>query len=124
MRFPPLPSTLAAVILAALDLSACSPAAQLECPTAELRTADGVLVDTKADMAAYGARFQSGYAGNALPEAVAAVRAQYPAATPDEIQNFLVAAYCPVARQAGGDTATQKASLKKFEAALSAILQP
>ena len=112
----------AAALAAALALAACSQPKPLECPTPQMRGADGVLADSSADIAAYGARFQSGYGGNILAEAVAAVRAQYPGATASEVQNYLIAAYCPVARQSAPDAATQAANLARFETALAAAV--
>lgn len=112
----------AAALAAALALAACSKPAAIECPTPQMRGADGVLADSSADIAAYGARLREGYGANALAEAVAAVRAQYPGATASEVQNFLIAAYCPVARQSAPDAAGQAASLARFETALAATL--
>lgn len=111
-----------ALALSALALSGCGKPADLECPVPQLRGADGVLKDTSQDIAAYGARFQSGYGGNAIAEAIAAVRQQYPGASNAEITDFLVAAYCPIARQNAVGASAQKASLQQFEAALAANL--
>lgn len=108
--------------LAATTLAGCTPAPGLECPTAQMRGADGVLVETTKDITAFGARFADGYGGNTIPEAIAAVRQAYPAATTEEIRNFLIAAYCPVARSSAPGTSDQKENLEQFESALVANL--
>lgn len=108
--------------LAALALSACGKPDDLSCPTAQMRGADGVLADGSAEIAAFSSRFESGYAGNAIAEAVEAVRQQYSGATDAEVTNFLVAAYCPVAKQGAVGASAQQAALQQFEAALAANL--
>jgi hypothetical protein len=107
---------------AALALAACSPPPKIECPTAQMRGSDGVLKETPAEIATYGARFKEGYGGNAIPEAIAAVRQAWPAATDDEVRNFLVAAYCPVARDTNTGKEDQKEDLDQFETSLIANL--
>lgn len=106
----------------ALALTACGKPSDIECPTVQLRSADGVLVDTKADIEAYGVLFQAGYEGNTIPDAVAAVRQKYPGATTEEIRNFLIAAYCPIARQDAVGASAQKAKLQQFEGVLATNL--
>jgi hypothetical protein len=113
---------LCTLALAALAVAGCTPAPGLECPTAQMRGADGVLVETPKDIAAFGARFAEGYGGNTIPEAIAAVRQAWPAATTEEIRNFLVAAYCPVARTSAPGKSDQKENLEQFESALVANL--
>lgn len=122
MRTPVSAPALPLAPLAALALAGCTPSPGLECPTAQMRGADGVLVETPNDIAAYGARFADGFGGNTIPEAIAAVRQAWPAATPDEIRNFLVAAYCPVARASAPGKSAQKDNLQQFESTLIANL--
>jgi hypothetical protein len=111
-------------LAAAIALTACTPSKPLECPTAQMRGADGVLVETSAEIAAFGDRFREGYSGNAIPDAIAAVRQQYPGATDDDVRNFLIAAYCPVARETASGLSAQQAGLQQFETALAANLAP
>jgi hypothetical protein len=108
--------------LGACALAACTPPAGLECPTARMPGADGAPVETTRDIAAYGARFADGYGGSTIPEAIAAVRKAYPAATTEEVRTFLVAAYCPVARASAPGKSDQKDNLEQFEMALVANL--
>ena len=112
-----------ALLSTTLALAACGKPESIECPTAQL-PADGVLTDTTADMKAYGEMFVSGYSGNAIPEAIRAVRAKYPGATDSEVRNFLIAAYCPIARETAVGKEAQRASLQQFEATLGANLAP
>lgn len=111
-----------AALAAALALAACSPPPAIECPVAQMRGSDGVLKETPGEIAAYSARFKEGYGGNAIPDAIAAVRQAYPTATSAEIQNFLVAAYCPVARDTVTGKKEQKEELDQFETSLVANL--
>jgi hypothetical protein len=110
-----------AIVSTTLTLAACGKPESIECPTAQL-SANGVLADTSADIKTYGELFAGGYSGNAIPEAIRAVRAKYPAATDSEIRNFLIAAYCPIARGAAVGKDQQQAALQQFEAALGANL--
>jgi hypothetical protein len=115
--------TLAASILM-LALSSCGAPSNVECPVPQMRAADGVLVETSAEIAAYSELFESGYSGNAIPEAVRLVRKKYPGATTAEIRNFLIAAYCPIAQQSAVGAPAQQASIQQFETALDANLAP
>jgi hypothetical protein len=111
------------LLLAGLALASCGKPDSIECPTAQLPV-NGVLADTSADIKAYGEMFAAGYSGNAIPEAIASVRKQHPGASKAEITNFLIAAYCPIARSSAVGASDQKAKLQQFEAALGANLQP
>lgn len=111
--------SLLALAAPALALAACGPPQSIECPTVQL-PANGVLADTSADIKTYGAMFVEGYQGNILPEAIRSVRAKYPGATDSEVRNFLIAAYCPVARGTAVGRDAQQAALQQFEASLGA----
>jgi hypothetical protein len=112
-----------ALVSTTLVLAACGQPEAIECPTAQL-PANGVLADTSADIKSYGALLAGGYSGNVLPEAIRAVRDKYPGASDSEVRNFLIAAYCPIARGAGVGKDAQRAALQQFEAALGANLAP
>jgi hypothetical protein len=111
------------LVLVPLALAACSAPASIECPTVQL-PANGVLADTSADIRSFGEMFAEGYQGNVLPEAIRSVRAKYPGASDSEVRNFLIAAYCPIARGSAVGKDAQQAALGQFEAALGANLSP
>ena len=83
-----------------------------------------MLADTSADIKTYGEMFVEGYQGNTIPEAIRSVRAKYPGASDSEIRNFLIAAYCPIARATAVGKDAQQAALGQFEAALGSNLAP
>jgi hypothetical protein len=111
------------IALVPLALAACAKPESIECPTAQL-PANGVLADTSADIKAYGEMFAEGYQGNVIPEAIRSIRAKYPGASDSEVRNFLIAAYCPIARGTAVGKEAQQAALGQFEAALGANLAP
>lgn len=118
MRLAPL-----ALLSATLALAGCGKPSAIECPTVQL-PANGVLADTSADIKSYGDLLREGYQGNVLPEAIRSVREKYPGASNAEVRNFLIAAYCPVARESAVGKDAQQAALQQFESALGANLTP
>ena len=71
--------------------------------------------ETPAQIAETGNLLASGNNGNRAPEVVADLRRRYPGASDAEIENYLVAAYCPVvARMNRLSVAQQRARVDQF----------
>ena len=75
----------------------------------------GVLKETPVQIAKTGSFLASGDSVNRAPEVVADLRKQYPGVSDAELENHLVAAYCPeVAKLNGLSVAEQKARVDRF----------
>ena len=109
-------------VLPVLFLTGCNTGATLECPAPRLQSGNDELHETAADIKSYQSRFEDGYSENELGTAISALRQKYPDARDDAIFNYLVAAYCPVARGSSDFPSIQKNRLRSFESALHAAL--
>lgn len=87
----------------------------LECPKPETMAGPGVLKESPAQIAKTGNRLADGDGVNRASEIAADLRKRYPGVSNGEIENYLVAAYCPVAAKLDGlSVAERQARVDRF----------
>lgn len=109
-------------VLPVLVLAGCNAGRPIECPVPQLQSGKDELHETITDIKSFQSRFEDGYSENELDTAILSLRRKYPDAGDDAIFNYLVVAYCPVARDSNDLPSIQKNRLRSFENALHAAL--
>lgn len=94
----------------------------LECPLPQTAGKPGVIEEPQATIAAMAPALSRPDVARRAPELIAQVRARHPAAQSDEIVNFLLTAYCPVAVAQGRDEAARRALIEAFTSAVMEAL--
>jgi hypothetical protein len=75
----------------------------------------GILKESRVQISETGSFLASGDSVNRAPEVVADLRKRYPGVSDAEIENYLVAAYCPVVAKLNGlSVAERKARIDRF----------
>ena len=92
----------AAIGLAGLWFTPSASAQSLSCPRPHPEQGPGVLKETPTQIAEAGNFLVSGDSVNRASELAADLRKRYPGIGDAEIENYLVAAYCPVAARLNG----------------------
>lgn len=101
----------AAGIMAALPATAQS----MTCPSPHPASGPGVLKESSVQLAETGSYLASSMDANRVPEVVADLRKRYPGVSNAEVENYLVAAYCPeVAKLNGLTMGEQTARVQLF----------
>ena len=90
-------------------------AQSVECPKPHTVSGPGVLKESPAQIAEAGRFLASGDSVNRAPEMASDLRKRYPGVSNAEIENYLVAAYCPVAAKLNGlSVAERQARVDRF----------
>ena len=108
-----------------LAASGCSSTEErVECPAPESGRLGGTLRETPEQIKAAGEQLGQG-SENEIAEVAARVRARHADATPDEVVNYLVTAYCPkINTRATLDKAAKQQALRSFSARVERIVRP
>lgn len=106
----------AAMIVAATSMAGLPASAQsMTCPTPHPDSGPGVLKESSVQLAETGSYLASSADPNRVPEVVAELRKRYPSVSNAEVDNYLVAAYCPeVAKLNGLTEGEQTARVQLF----------
>jgi hypothetical protein len=107
------------VLAAAAVLCGAHGAQALVCPMPQSVAKPGVIAEPESAIVALSPMLRAGDAVQRAPEIVAAVRKRFPAAKPEELVNFLVTAYCPVANERQSSEAEKQALVNAFAAAVT-----
>lgn len=115
-----------AILAITLALCAAAPpaAAQgLACPLPHAASGPGVLRESPTQLAETGSYLASSADPNRVPETIADLRKRYPGVSDAELENYLVAAYCPqVARLNGLGPAEQRSRVQRFSRQVETVL--
>lgn len=115
--------TAVAMTLLCAGVSLPAAAQSLTCPLPQPLHGPGVLKETPTQIAETSSFLASGDAGNHVPEIVADLRKRYPGVEDAAIENYLVAAYCPIAAKLNGlSVAEQQARVDRFARQASAAV--
>ena len=105
----------AAVSLVCAGVAGACEAQTLNCPMPQAVKGPGILKESSVQISETGSFLASGDSVNRAPEVVADLRKRYPGVSDAEIENYLVAAYCPVIAKLNGlSVAEQKARVDRF----------
>lgn len=116
-----------AIVAAVLALCIVAPSASAQamvCPMPHATSGPGMLRETPTQLAETGNYLASGADPNRVSEVVADLRQRYPGVSDAELENYLVAAYCPqVARLNGLGPAEQRSRVQRFSRQVETILR-
>ena len=98
------------------------PARALECPVPHPEAGANAINETPAQIREYSAMLAGGDTGNAVGEIITRLRRKHADATPGEIANFLVTAYCPALEAQGYRGTVATAKINEFSALVDARL--
>lgn len=103
-------------------IAVCTPALALECPLPQPISKNGVLQETKAQIAEWAPVFQGDDVLARTPAIVAQFRALYPDSKSPETVNFLMGAYCPIVLAKPTDEKTKEGMMNAFAAAVMQVI--
>ncbi len=113
--FPTRWKRVVAVNLVCAGFAGTSGAQTLDCPMPQPVNGPGILKESRVQISETGSFLASGDSVNRAPEVVADLRKRYPGVSDAEIENYLVAAYCPVVAKLNGlSVAERKARIDRF----------
>ena len=112
--------TLSRVLFFCVATAAASTSAQaLVCPLPQSVAKPGVIVEPEAAITKLTPLLNGDGVARRAGEIVSQVRKIYPTAKPEELVNFLVTAYCPVANRRNMGEAEKQALVNAFAAAVT-----
>ena len=104
-----------AAVLALAALLPASAAQSLACPEPHPAASPGVMKESATQLAETGSYLAASGDPSRIPEVVADLRQRHPGVSDNEVENYLVAAYCPeVARLNGLGSAEQRSRVDRF----------